>query len=84
MDITPVYETTDMCKAATLCVFGGTLSHIKVTGRNGNMGVFCFSQVDQEIGDDVDYCRARVEPYAYQNQVKRLTGMVKNLIPKAK
>lgn len=84
MNILDDYETRDITEAATLCVMGASISHIKVTGPKKNMGLFCFSNVDAKALDDIQFSKARVEPYAWHMQLRRLNDMVRSVMPTGK
>ncbi len=63
-------RTTDIVLAASLKVTGNEMSHIE---KNGNKGTFVFNNVPQDIIDDYDLGKLRVEPIAFNNAIKQLT-----------
>jgi hypothetical protein len=63
-------RTTDIVLAASLKVLGNEMSHIE---KNGNKGTFVFKNISQEVIDDYDLGKLRVEPIAFNNAIKQLT-----------
>lgn len=69
-------ETSDIVLAATLKVFNQQLDKIQ---KQGNRGIFCFSNVDEEILADFDLGKSLVEPVSFNNAIKALTTAVRRM-----
>lgn len=63
-------KTTDIVLAASLKVLGVEMSHIE---KNGNKGTFVFKSVSQDVIDDYDLGKLKVEPIAFNSAIKQLT-----------
>lgn len=70
-------ETSDIVLAGTLKVKGFKLDRIE---KEGNRGVFCFSNVDSEVLSDFDLGKAFVEPISFNNAIKALTTATRRII----
>lgn len=70
-------ETSDIVLAATLKVRGFTLDRIE---KQGNRGVFCFSDVDSEVLEEFDLGKSMVEPISFNNAIKALTTATRRII----
>lgn len=70
-------ETSDMVLAATLKIKGFKLDRIE---KQGNRGLFCFSNVTSEVLRDFDLGRSQVEPIAFNNAIKALTTATRRII----
>lgn len=73
------YKTTDIILAACLKVQGYDLIDIEL---NGNKGTFCFSPIGEDILEEYDLGRSRVEPVAFNNTIKQLTTSVRRKLNK--
>ncbi len=69
-------ETSDIVLAATLKVYGYKLDRIE---KQGNRGIFCFSEVDEALLSDFDLGKSQVEPVAFNNSIKALTTAVRRI-----
>jgi hypothetical protein len=72
-------ETSDICLAATLLMFGAQLQNITVEGRRGT---FVLVNADQKTLDDFQFGRCLVEPARFNSTVRFLSGAVVKLIAK--
>lgn len=70
------YKTTDIILAAYLRLEGIQMLRIE---KQGNKGTFVFDNVDMNVVQDYDLGRARVEPVAFNNQIKQLTTSVRRM-----
>ena len=70
------YRTTDIILAAYLRLEGVQMLRIE---KQGNKGTFVFEDVDQNVVEAYDLGRARVEPVAFNNQIKQLTTSVRRM-----
>lgn len=68
--MTKQIETSDIVLAATLKVNGQKLDRIE---KQGNRGIFCFLDVDENLLNEFDLGHALVEPVAFNNAIKALT-----------
>ena len=73
------YRTTDIVLAASLKVYGVSLSSIE---RAGNKGIFVFSDVDEDFIRDYDLGKIQVEPVSFNNAIKQLTTSVRRMLHK--
>jgi hypothetical protein len=64
------FGTTDIVLAASLKIMGFNLAFIE---KNGNKGTFFFENVDEEVINDYDLSKLKVEPVAFNNAIKALT-----------
>lgn len=69
-------ETSDIVLAATLKVMGQKLDRID---KQGNRGIFCFSDIDEELLVSFDLGKSLVEPVAFNNAVKALTTATRRI-----
>ena len=69
-------ETSDIVLAATLKVKGQKLDKID---KQGNRGIFCFSDVDETMLQDFDLGNSKVEPIAFNNAIKALTTATRRI-----
>ena len=69
-------ETSDICLAASLRVYGYTLQEILKEERRG---VFVFVEVDDDIVSKYNLGQLLVEPNAFHAAVKFLTMAVKRV-----
>ena len=70
-------ETSDIVLAASLKVKGYKLDRIE---KQGNRGIFCFSDVDAETLSDFDLGKCLIEPVAFNNAIKALTTATRRII----
>lgn len=70
-------ETSDIVLAASLKVKGYKLDKIE---KQGNKGIFCFADVDEEILSEFDLGKSSVEPVAFNNAIKALTTATRRII----
>ena len=70
-------ETSDIVLAAMLKVKGQKLDKIE---KQGNRGIFCFSDVDETMLQEFDLGKSVVEPVAFNNAVKALTTATKRIL----
>lgn len=70
-------ETSDIVLAASLKVKGLKLDRIE---KKGNLGIFCFSDVDEEILSEFDLGKCLVEPVSFNNAIKALTTATRRII----
>lgn len=70
-------ETSDIVLAATLKVKGYKLDKIE---KQGNRGIFCFSDVDDEVLIDYDLGKCLVEPFSFNNAIKALTTATRRIV----
>ena len=71
-----VFKTTDIVLAAVLKLKGYELDEII---RNGNKGTFVFADVDDEVIEEFDLGKSRVEPVTFNNAIKQLTTSVRRM-----
>ena len=71
-----LYKTRDMNLAATLKLLGYKLHSIDVKGRKGT---FNMEDVPEDVVLDYDYGNLRVEPQAFNNEIKALTTSCRRL-----
>lgn len=69
-------ETSDIVLAATLKVKGQKLDRIE---KQGNRGIFCFSDVDEKLLREFDLGHSSVEPVAFNNAIKALTTATRRI-----
>ena len=69
-------ETSDIVLAAMLKVKGQKLDKIE---KQGNRGIFCFSDVDDAILEEFDLGKSLVEPVAFNNAIKALTTATRRI-----
>ncbi len=69
-------ETSDIVLAATLKVMGQKLDRID---KQGNRGIFCFSDVDEDLLLSFDLGKSLVEPVAFNNAIKALTTATRRI-----
>jgi len=69
-------ETSDIVLAATLKVAGQKLDRID---KQGNRGIFCFSDVDEATLKQFDLGQSLVEPVAFNNAIKALTTATRRI-----
>ncbi len=74
--MTRTVETSDIVLAATLKVKGQKLDRID---KQGNRGIFCFSDVDEALLSEFDLGHAMVEPVAFNNAIKALTTATRRI-----
>jgi hypothetical protein len=70
-------ETSDIVLAASLKVQGQKLDRIE---KQGNRGIFCFSDVDTKILEEFDLGKCQVEPVSFNNAIKALTTATRRII----
>lgn len=70
-------ETSDIVLAASLKVKGYKLDRID---KQGNRGVFCFADVDQETLSAFDLGKCLIEPISFNNAIKALTTATRRII----
>ena len=70
-------ETSDIVLAASLKVKGYKLDKIE---KQGNKGIFCFADVDEEILSEFDLGKSSVEPVTFNNAIKALTTATRRII----
>lgn len=70
------YETTDILLAACLLFYDYGLRAIE---KEGSKGTFIFVEVDEKFINDYDMGNMRVEPVAFNSEVKRLTTSVRRM-----
>lgn len=71
------YKTSDINLAAVLRLEGYDLLDIELSGTKGT---FVFGDVNQEIINEYDLGKRRVEPVAFNNMIKQLTTSVRRMI----
>lgn len=69
-------ETSDIVLAAMLKVKGQKLDKIE---KQGNRGIFCFSDVDDAMLEEFDLGKSLVEPVAFNNAIKALTTATRRI-----
>jgi hypothetical protein len=74
---TTTVETSDIVLAAMLKVKGYRLDRIQ---KQGNRGIFCFSDVNEATLQQFDLGQASVEPVAFNNAIKALTTATRRII----
>jgi hypothetical protein len=70
-------ETSDIVLAASLKVRGYKLDRIE---KQGNRGVFCFADVDDNTLTEFDLGKCLVEPVSFNNAIKALTTATRRII----
>jgi len=70
-------ESSDIVLAATLKIMGFKLDRID---KQGNRGIFCFSDVEDSVLSDFDLGKSLVEPVAFNNAIKALTTATRRII----
>lgn len=70
-------ETSDIVLAASLKVKGYKLDRIE---KQGNRGIFCFADVDDEVLSEFDLGKSLVEPVSFNNAIKALTTATRRII----
>ena len=74
--MTELYKTSDIILAACLKLNGFTMQSIERTGRKG---IFVFENIDQDFITEYDLGNVKVEPVAFNNQIKALTTSVRRM-----
>jgi len=69
-------DTSDIVLAAVLRVKGVKLDKIE---KQGNRGIFCFSDVDEAMLTEFDLGKSLVEPVAFNNAIKALTTATRRI-----
>jgi hypothetical protein len=69
-------ETSDIVLAAMLKVKGQKLDRIE---KQGNRGIFCFTEVDEAMLTEFDLGNAMVEPVSFNNAIKALTTATRRI-----
>lgn len=69
-------ETSDIVLAAMLKVKGQKLDKIE---KQGNRGIFCFTDVDEALLTEFDLGNAVVEPVSFNNAIKALTTATRRI-----
>lgn len=69
-------DTSDIVLAATLKVHGQKLDRIE---KQGNRGIFCFSDVDEALLNEFDLGKSLVEPVSFNNAIKALTTATRRI-----
>ena len=69
-------ETSDIVLAASLKVRGHKLDRIE---KQGNRGIFHFSDVDTKILEEFDLGKCQVEPVSFNNAIKALTTATRRI-----
>lgn len=69
-------NTSDIVLAATLKVMGQKLDKIE---KQGNRGIFCFSDVDEAMLKEFDLGKSLVEPVSFNNAIKALTTATRRI-----
>lgn len=69
-------DTSDIVLAAMLKVSGQRLDRIE---KQGNRGIFCFSDVEETILNEFDLGQSLVEPVAFNNAIKALTTATRRI-----
>ena len=70
-------ETSDIVLAASLKVKGYKLDRIE---KQGNRGVFCFADVEDNALTEFDLGKTLVEPVSFNNAIKALTTATRRII----
>ena len=70
-------ETSDIILAACLKVKGFMLDRIE---KQGNRGVFCFTDVNIEVLSEFDLGKCLIEPVSFNNAIKALTTATRRII----
>lgn len=70
-------ETSDIVLAASLKIKGYKLDRID---KQGNRGIFCFSDVDESVLNEFDLGKCTVEPVSFNNAIKALTTATRRII----
>lgn len=70
-------ETSDIVLAASLKVKGYKLDRIE---KQGNRGIFCFADVDEDVLSEFDLGKSTVEPVSFNNAIKALTTATRRII----
>lgn len=70
-------ETSDIVLAASLKVKGYKLDKIE---KQGNRGIFCFLDVDDNILSEFDLGKCLVEPVSFNNAIKALTTATRRVL----
>jgi len=76
MKINNEYRTSDIILAACLRVNGYEMTSIE---KQGNKGVFIFTDVPEEFVLNYDLGKMLVEPVAFNNAIKQLTTSVRRM-----
>ena len=74
--MTELYKTSDIILAACLKLNGFTMRSIERTGRKG---IFVFEDIEQDFITEYDLGNVKVEPVAFNNQIKALTTSVRRM-----
>lgn len=69
-------ETSDIVLAASLKVKGFKLDRIE---KQGNRGIFCFADVDEQVLSEFDLGKCIVEPVSFNNAIKALTTATRRI-----
>lgn len=70
-------DTSDIVLAAFLKVKGYRLEKIE---KQGNRGIFCFPEVDEELLEEFDLGKGMIEPVAFNNSIKALTTATRRML----
>lgn len=70
-------ESSDIVLSAYLKCLGYQLDRIEKTG---NRGIFCFSDVPDNVLADFDLGKALVDPIAFNGAIKSLTTATRRII----
>lgn len=70
-------ETSDITLAAALKIKGFKLDRIE---KQGNRGIFCFSDVDVRVLSEFDLGNSLVEPVSFNNAIKALTTATRRIL----
>lgn len=71
------FKTQDIVLAASLKYFNYTLNRIE---RAGSKGIFVFESVTEQFIQDYDLGKIKVEPVAFNNNIKQLTTSVRRML----
>lgn len=71
------FSTQDIVLAATLKAAGYALSRID---KDGNKGIFCFTDVSSDIIMKFDLRQITVEPIDFNNCIKSLTTAARRIL----
>lgn len=69
-------QTSDIVLAASLKTKGFRLDRIE---KEGNRGIFCFTDVDSSVLTEFDLGQLSVEPVSFNNAVKALTTATRRI-----
>ena len=74
------FETADIRLATSLYSLSIPLSHVTLSGRNGTMGIFHFTDVPQSMLTEFEQGEMRIEPQVWHMYLRRLTSMVRSMV----